>query len=394
MRIIVARSHSGLMSAPLMLACLFPLPNHAAASAAHCIPTKEGSASRRGSPCLSSPALFPFVLAVSPPLLAAHAKWQTALTAAASVAAGRTEHGVLAQRILQGSRRPRVRNLLSRGTAFWKPGPCLTMRMRESKLRKGMLCPQGLFCVGARRGDSKPGDLCPLHHVNPETFFRYPTVPLTCRTSLAELPEPSCPCLLAHIGLSSGRRCACRRGFNRLSGLHSSLSLALPLGCWQLIYSQHCAVVSLWLWEPVCQILLISLLTSCIWCIQRQPEAVERMLLRDGCLVLVEAHRSGWQCRGRTETRSAAHIPRPIPRPMSKLPAPDTDVEISPGSEGFTLLSVHPPQNKDSLKWEGISRPSLADFWSVLNAAWQIGESLWGGWYWTDCIHVRLQILG
>lgn len=74
MRIIVARSHSGLMSAPLMLACLFPLPNHAAASAAHCIPTKEGSASRRGSPCLSSPALFPFVLAVSPPLLAAHAK--------------------------------------------------------------------------------------------------------------------------------------------------------------------------------------------------------------------------------------------------------------------------------------------------------------------------------
>lgn len=118
-----------------------------------------------------------------------------------------------------------------RGTAFWKPGPCLTTRMRESKLRKGTLRPQGLFCVGARREDSNPGDLCPLHHVNPETFFRYPPVPLTCRVSLAELPDPSCPCLLARIGLSSGRRCACRRGFNRLSGLHSSLSLALPLGC-------------------------------------------------------------------------------------------------------------------------------------------------------------------
>ena len=42
MRIMVARSHSGLMSATLMLACLLLLPNHAAASTACLIPMKEG----------------------------------------------------------------------------------------------------------------------------------------------------------------------------------------------------------------------------------------------------------------------------------------------------------------------------------------------------------------
>lgn len=128
----------------------------------------------------------------------------------------------------------------------------------------------------------------------------------------------------------------------------------------------------------MCQILLISLLTSCIWCIQSQPEAVERILLCDGCLALITAHKSGWQCRGRAETHSTAHIPHPTPCPVSKLPAPDTDAGISPETEGFMLLSVHPRHSKDSLKWDGISRPSL-DFWSVLNAVWQIGELLWGG---------------
>lgn len=180
--------------------------------------------------------------------------------------------------------------------------------------------------------------------------------------SLAKLPKPSCPSLFVHITLSSGRRCVCECGFKQLSGLHSSLSLALPLRCWQLIYSQHCTVVSLWLWEPMCQILLISLLTSCIWCIQSQPEAVECMLLCDVCLVLITEHGSGWWCRNQAETSFATHMPHPILFSVSKLPAPNTNVRISSETEGLMPLSVHLQLCKDFLKWESISRPSLADF--------------------------------
>lgn len=68
----------------------------------------------------------------------------------------------------------------------------------------------------------------------------------------------------------------------------------------------------------------------------------------------------GCQCRGRAETRSKL---------IFLIPSPDTDVGISPETERFTLLSVHTQHSKDSLKWEGMSKPSLADFWSVLNVA-------------------------
>lgn len=103
----------------------------------------------------------------------------------------------------------RAWDLLSRDTAFWKPESCVTMRIRESKLRKCMLWPQGLFFVGPRRGDSSPGYLHAFHPVIPG-----PAVPPTQCMSLAEFPNPSCPILLAHIGLSSGRSCACRHGLS------------------------------------------------------------------------------------------------------------------------------------------------------------------------------------
>lgn len=151
--------------------------------------------------------------------------------AAASAAAGRDEHGVLARRFFakkqvtegMGPAEQRCHILEGRTLSYNED--------RGSKLRKGTLWPLGLSCVGARRGDSKPGDFCPFHHVNPWPFFGYLVMPLTRCVSLAELPDPLCPSLLARVGLSSGRRCVCRRRFNRLSGLHSSLSLGLLLRC-------------------------------------------------------------------------------------------------------------------------------------------------------------------
>lgn len=117
----------------------------------------------------------------------------------------------------------RAWDLLSRDTAVWKPGPCLTMKIRESKLRKGMLWPQGLFFVRTRRWDLNPGYLHAFHRVIPG-----PAVPPTHCMSLAELPSPSCPILPAHIGLSSGRSCACRHRLNQLRG---SIHCCLFLSC-------------------------------------------------------------------------------------------------------------------------------------------------------------------
>lgn len=278
------------MSGSLMLAWPLVLPNQAAASAICHIPMKEGVFFPKGLALPFQPALFSLpLLATSLLVLAARAEWQTALMAAASAAARMRRARHSGTRSFVRQQATRAWDLLSRDTALWKPGPCLTVRIRESKLRKGMLWPQGLFFVGTRRGDSNPGYLYAFHHVIPG-----PAVPPSHCMSLAELPSPSCPTLLAHIGLSSGTSCACRHGLNWLRGLHSSLSLSLLLQCWQLIYSQHCSVVFLQLWETMCQILLISLLTSYIWCIQSQPEALECMLLCDSCLSLVAARRLGW----------------------------------------------------------------------------------------------------
>jgi len=102
------------------------------------------------------------------------------------------------------------------------------------------------------------------------------------------------------------------------------------------------------------------------------------MVLCDGCPALVAAHRLGLGCKDRAETCFTTHMPHPTLRPVRKLPAPDTDMGISPETEGFTLLSIRPWHSKDSLKWGSISRPSSADFWSVLSTVWQIGELLWG----------------
>lgn len=82
-----------------------------------------------------------------------------------------------------------------------------------------------VFCGDKERG-LNPGYLYAFHHVIPG-----PAVPPTHCMSLAELPNPSYATLLAHIGLSSGRSCACRHGLNQLRGLHSSLSLSLLLRC-------------------------------------------------------------------------------------------------------------------------------------------------------------------
>lgn len=43
---------------------------------------------------------------------------------------------------------------------------------------------------------------------------------------------------------------------------------------------------------------------------------------------------------------------------------------MSSEHRGFTLLSVHSQYIKDSLTWESMSRPSLADFWSVFKTDW------------------------
>lgn len=82
-----------------------------------------------------------------------------------------------------------------------------------------------VFCWDKERR-LKPRILICFHHVIPG-----PAVPLTHCMSLAELRNPLCPILLAHIGLSSGRNCARRHGLNQLRSLHSSLSLSLLLRC-------------------------------------------------------------------------------------------------------------------------------------------------------------------
>lgn len=125
--------------------------------------------------------------------------------AASSAAAGGNEHSVLARRVLQGSRRLRAQGRY----CILEAKPLSYHEDRGNKLRKDMLRPKEPFCVGARRGDSKPGDLRPLCHVNPGPFFRYPTVPLTRCLSLAELAEPCRPSLLARVGLSSLADVAC-----------------------------------------------------------------------------------------------------------------------------------------------------------------------------------------
>lgn len=93
------------------------------------------------------------------------------------------------------------------------------------------------------------------------------------------------------------------------------------------------------------------------------------MLLRDGCPELVVAPGSGLSVQGRAETHYKL---------ISLIPSPDAHAGISPETEGFMLLSVHTQHSKVSLKCEGMSIPSSADFWSIPNVAWQTEELLWG----------------
>lgn len=362
MRILVARIHSWRDEWPSDVGMAFATSKTCCSQCHMSHPNERSSPLPRGA-CSATSACFVFPsLACHIPTSTCCSCWMTDSTDCSNFCGSRTcwawRSGTLS---FVRQKATRAWDLLSRDTAFWKPGSCLTMRIRESKLRKCMLWPQGLFFVGTRRGDSNPGYLYASIMLFLGQLCHWLTACpwLSCATpyALFSLPILVCPLagtVLAHMDLTSSEASIHPCLFLSCCGADNSYIPSIAL--WFLSsFGRPCAKYCWSACWPAAS--GVSKASQRLWSICSSAMAA--------CLLLQHA---GWAGAGQSLSLYSHPAPCLYPMPSEANWPWCEDQPLNWG------LSVHSWHSKDSLKWEGVCRALFADFWFVLNAVWQIRE--------------------